>query len=137
MKKSSGKRMPIETYALSDIIEGAEDRRKRELGYYTLPEVDGFSYPTFFTASFDYFATGEGQTIGVVMGYAQSEEAIKSTIAEHFGSYFASGADIWPKLHLPPDLEALIPAAIRKVIAEPSLVLGNFRYSSTYHLNQS
>ena len=136
MKKSSSKET-LESHGLSDVIECAEDRLKKEPSRFTLPELGGFSCPTFFTARFNYLATGEGQTIGILMGYAHSEESIRSKIVEQFGSYYASGADIWPKLHLPTDAEALIPAAIRKVIAEPSLVIGDFRYSCTYHLNQS
>ncbi len=137
MKQSSITETVLESPVLSDVIECAEDRLKKEPGCFTLPELGGFSYPTFFTARLNYFATGEGQTIGILMGYVHSEESIRSIIVEHFGSYYASGADIWPKLHLPTDAEALVPAAIRKVIAEPGLVIGNFRYSSIYHLNQS
>ncbi len=102
-----------------------------------LSEVDGFTYPTFYTASFDYFATGEGVTIGIVMGYAQSADEIRAMVNEHFGAYYGAGAEVWSKLHLPPGRSALIPEAIRVVVSDPEMVIGNFFYASRYHLNQS
>ncbi len=137
MKKTSRPSEPVEVAALSDVIKAAEDRRKADLGYVELTEVDGFDFPTFFTAVFDYYATGEGMTIGIVMGYAPRAEDLRARVNEHFGAYYAAGAEIWPKLHAPPRFERLIPDAIRGVISDPAQVIGNFFYVSTYHLNQS
>jgi len=137
MKKSSKTAKTIEVDNLADVIKAVENRRKADLGFVSLPEVEGFDYPTFFTASFDYFATGEGMTVGIVMGYAHSAEKLTTLVNEHFGEYYAAGAEVWSKLHLPSDVAGLVPDAIRKVIADPAQVIGNFLYSSTYHLNQS
>lgn len=100
-------------------------------------EIDGFGYPTFYTASFDYFATGEGMTIGIVMGYAQSADQIRAMVNEHFGAYYGAGAEVWPKLQIPPGRSALVPEAVLRVVSDPEMVIGNFFYTSKYHLNQS
>lgn len=127
----------LESHALSDIIDATARSRRQDLGCVSLAEAEGFDYPTFFTCTFDYFATGEGQSIGILMGYAHSADQVNSMVTDHFGGYYASGAEIWPRLHLPPSVQSLIPEAIRAVIAEPARVIGNLYYMSTYHLNQS
>lgn len=127
-----------ESRPLSDLVEATARRRRDELAFVSLAETGGFDYPTFFTCTFDYFATGEGQTIGIVMGYAHSQEHLSRMVTDQFGTYYASGAEVWPRLHLPPSsARSLIPEAIRAVISDPSQVVGNFYYASTYHLNQS
>ena len=120
----------------SPVVKTSVDHPESEVSVYP-SEIDGFSYPTFYTASFDYFATGEGMTIGIVMGYAQSADQIRSMVNEHFGSYYGAGAEVWPKLHIPPGRSALVPEAVLKVVSEPERVFGNFFYASKYHLNQS
>ena len=137
MKKSLVKAATVESYPLSDIIESTERRRQEEFGFVSLIEAGGFDYPTFFTATFDYFATGEGLTIGIVMGHAHSAARLTELVTENFGTYYASGAELWPRLQLPPNATSLVPDAIRAVIADPTQVIGNFFYASTYHLNQS
>ena len=102
-----------------------------------LAKVGAFTYPTFFTASFDYFATGEGMTIGIVMGTAQNAEAVKSLVHEHFGTYYGAGAEVWPRLHLPPGRAGLVPEAVQRMISDPTQVIGSFFYASRYHLNHS
>lgn len=127
----------LESHPLSDIIDATARSRRQDLGCVSLAEAEGFDYPTFFTCTFDHFATGEGQSIGILMGYAHSAEQLIGMVTDHFGSYYAGGAEIWPRLHLPPSVQSLIPEAIQAVIAEPARVIGNFYYVSTYHLNQS
>lgn len=137
MKSSLDKAVTVDSSPLSDIVEATARRRKEDLGFVSLTEAGGFDYPTFFTASFDYFATGEGHTVGIVMGYAPSAAQLNELVVEHFGSYYASGAEVWPQLQLPPDAGSLVPDAIRAVISDPSQVFGHFYFASTYHLNQS
>ena len=137
MKESFDKSSIVESQPLSDIIEATSRRRQEDLGFVALTDAAGFDYPTFFTATFDYFATGEGHTIGIVMGYAQTATQLNELVIEHFGSYYASGAELWPQLQLPPNAKSLIPDAIQAVISDPTQVIGNFYYASTYHLNQS
>lgn len=137
MKKSLDKTATVESYPLSDIIESTGRQRREEFGFVSLIEAGGFDYPTFFTATFDYFATGEGLTIGIVMGHAHSAARLTELVTENFGTYYASGAELWPRLQLPPNATSLVPDAIRAVIADPTQVIGNFFYASTYHLNQS
>lgn len=137
MTNVSGKATTEETYALSDIVEAASRQRREDLGFVTLNEAAGFDFPTFFTAAFDYFATGEGHTVGIVMGYAPSAAQLNELVLEHFGGYYASGAEVWPQLQLPPNAGSMVPDAIRAVISDPSQVIGHFYFASTYHLNQS
>lgn len=137
MTNTSDKAEIEEAHPLSDIIDAAARRQREDAGCVSLAEAEGFDYPTFFTCTFNYFATGEGQSIGVVMGYAHSAEQLRGVVTDEFGSYYASGAELWPRLHLASDVRSLIPDAIRKVIADPAQVIGNFHYSSRFHLNQS
>lgn len=137
MKNPSESQAVVDSYTLSDIVEATANRRRMESGFVSLSEAREFDYPTFFTSIFDYFATGEGSSIGIVMGYVQSPEQLNRMVLEHFGPYYASGAELWPRLHLPPTVKKLIPVAIRTVISDPTQVIGNFYYTSRFHLNQS
>ncbi len=137
MNNSPDKSSTAESYPLSDIVEATERRRRADFGFVSLTEAGEFDYPTFFTAVFDYFATGEGQTIGIVMGYAPSAARLSELVIENFGTYYASGAELWAQLKLPPGAKSLVPDAIRAVIDDPTQVIGNFYFASTYHLNQS
>lgn len=136
MKKSSDPAEAIPVDVPSTVVKADTDHRGVDISVY-LSEVDGFNYPTFYTASFDYFATGEGMTIGIVMGYAQSADEIRRMVNEHFGAYYGAGAEVWSKLQIPPGRSALVPEAVLKVVSDPELVIGNFFYTSKYHLNQS
>lgn len=102
-----------------------------------LEEVESFRFPTFFTAVVDYFAIGEGRTIALIMGYAHSAAELRTVVLDHFNPYFAPGAGIWPNLGVAPEHESLVPEAVRKIIADPTKVIGNFHYASLWHLNQS
>ena len=137
MNKESRSDLSVDTHALSDIIDATARRRRGDLGCVSLAEAEGFDCPTFFTAAFNYFATGEGHTMGVVMGYAHSATQLNENVVEDFGAYHSAGAEIWPQLLIPPEGKSLIPDLIRTVISDPSQVVGNFHFFSTYHLNQS
>lgn len=102
-----------------------------------LTEVDTFSYPTFFTATFDYFATGEGHTVGVVMAYARSAAELRAIVNRHFETYYAKGATIWPRLIAPPEARIFLPEAVIALADEPSQAIGDFFYASTYRRNLS
>ena len=115
----------------------SHQRRQQELGFFDLDDVESFAYPTFFTARFDHFATGEGRTIGIVLGYVRSATELKSMIEDYCHPYYAMGAEIWPQLQIPPGAAELVPDAIKAIIAEPSRVIGSFYFRSTYHLNRS
>ena len=112
-------------------------RRKQALGFSELSEVDGFSYPTFFTASYFYAATGEGQTIGIVMGHMSSAAELRAMVSEGFGAYYVMGAEIWPRLQAPPERESLVPDAVQAIIDDPAQVFGNFYFTSSFHINQA
>ena len=60
-----------------------------------LEDVEKLDFPCFFTATFDYFATGEGVTVAVFMGHATSALELRSTLEQQFGAYFIRGAQIW------------------------------------------
>ncbi|TAM22854.1 MAG: hypothetical protein EPN60_16215 [Nevskiaceae bacterium] len=104
---------------------------------YELAEVDTFRFPTFFTAVFDYSATGEGRTVGLMMGYAHGATDLRAMVLDRFNPYFGQGAEIWPNLRVPPENESLVPDAVRKIIADPAQILGNFHFAGFWHLNQS
>ena len=69
MKKPADPAEATQVADHSPVVKTSVDHPESGVSVYP-SEIDGFSYPTFYTASFDYFATGEGMTIGIVMGYA-------------------------------------------------------------------
>lgn len=111
------------------------DLDKLEQEFIDLEEVERLSYPTYFTAMYEYFGTGEGTTIGIVLGRAYKASDLKRMVNEYFKPYFAAGAQIWPRLLVPTRCKALIPDAVTALIDNPSRAGASFLYSSTFHIN--
>jgi len=124
---------------LAGLDEWIEQQRgqKQKMGYAELTEVESFSFPTLFTAVFDYFATGEGQTIGILLGQAESAAELRVAVLETFNPYFGQGAQIWPELRVPLEKNSLVPDAVRTIVADPTQITGRFRYASLWHLNKA
>ena len=49
---------------------------------------------TIWTGWMDYFATGEGRILIAHIGYAQSEDELRTSASEAFGEYYARGLNI-------------------------------------------
>lgn len=101
-----------------------------------LEDVEKLDFPCYFTATFDYFATGEGVTVAVFMGHATSALELRSTLEQQFGAYFNRGAQIWQGLQVPESIEAYVPDAVKQLCSEKRNV-GNFRFFSSFHMNLS
>lgn len=101
-------------------------------------DIDELVFPGYFTASFDYRATGEGRTVGIFMGFCTSADELRSELTQKFGSYFTTGAKIWQGLQVPAEIEHFISEAVKSKCAEAQKgEVGNFAYFSIFHLNRS
>lgn len=120
-------------------IIAAEKQRKTEEGYFYMDEVDGFTYPTFFTAAFDYGATGEGMTTGITISLASNAAQLRTLIDEEFGPYFRPCVQVWPMLVIPPKFGSLLSEWIRNVIEKypEGRFPGYLKYTSLCHVNMS
>ena len=104
-------------------------------------ELERAQYPTFFTATFDHGATGEGRTMGLTMRYAHSFRHLRDLIQEDFGGYFAGGAQVALGLVVSPGALVLLSKAALEMI---DVLNGdtpgspfNFRYTAQIHQNYS
>ncbi len=87
-----------------------------------------------YTVVCDYFATGEGRTIMVLVASGNSYGAL-TRFADIFGSYYAIGAEVHDGVKLDfPGSEYVVPDPIRK---EKFWERGMFEYHSSFHLNLS
>lgn len=99
-------------------FEKETQARKKELKLLDWTELASVHYPTYFTATFTYFATGEGLSYGVAMGVAYSIENIRQAVIEHFGEFHGRNAEIALGLVLLPTCKELVPKATRQLIRE-------------------
>lgn len=104
---------------------------------WSIREIDGFSFPTFFTTVVTYAATGEGVLVNFLMGYAGNADDLRTQVSEHIPAYFAEGADVYPRLFVPKGLAIHVPHRIRQFVRAPDAVAGMFSYFSSYRLNRS
>lgn len=80
--------------------------------------IEAASFPTFFTAYFSYFATGEGMTNGITLGHALSVEDIREAINSSFGAFYRLDAQVFLDVDVRREYEDLIPRAVQHTIAE-------------------
>lgn len=120
-------------------FEELEVKRKKRWGILSWPELEAAKYPTPFTAFFNYYATGEGATYGIMMGSASKADDIRRAINEHFGPYFGQGTDVVLGLKLLPGYKDLVPSMTRKIIGEITSGerLAMFHFYAVQHTNYS
>lgn len=87
--------------------------------------------PTFFITYCDYAATGEGQTLMVVIATTQAH-AHKKFITE-FGDYFFTGQTTVEGL--PPEFEKIVPSYIVKMFKDGRIPW--LEYHQCHHFNLS
>lgn len=116
----------------------------------------------YFYVAADYYATGEGRTIMLLItrAYPRSEDyevqggfvdgkwtpgVLKDNINERlirefatrFDSYYAIGADILSREEFMKRFGQYIPISVVKLLDEEEFVPGNLFYSSEFHVNFS
>lgn len=97
--------------------------------------VDELQYPCFFTMSMKYGATGEGITLAILMAYANSGRDLREQVRLHIQDYFSSGGRFYSGLVVPDGFEDLLPKRVKKYVAAPETIQGNFEFFCRYHLN--
>lgn len=87
-----------------------------------------------YTVISDYYATGEGRTIMVLISNDNSFNAL-SRFTDIFGAYYAIGADVIEGVKLDfPGANFVIPEHIKN---EKFWEKGMFEYHASFHLNLS
>lgn len=90
--------------------------RKAALGLLNWNELKHAAYPTFFTATFEYSATGEGVTIGVSMHHANSYQHLRECIERDFGPHFGPWVEVALGLVILPIIQGMLPSSVVKMI---------------------
>lgn len=103
----------------------------------SLRDLEQMTFPSWFTVTFDYCASGEGRTIGIFMGYEHDAARLASRLGARFDPYFLQGAEVWPSLFVPPELEGFVPAAVLGFVSRPESISGDFWYEGVFHLNRA
>ncbi len=87
----------------------------------------------------DYFATGEGRTIMLLItkayGPSDPETNAREQFAKLFGDYFAIGAEIITWEDMKKDYENFLPPAILKYMNNPDAP--GFSWHTSFHFNYS
>lgn len=129
----------LEQISAEEAARSAVERKAR-LGILDENELRALRYPTFFTASMEYFATGEGLTMGVLMAKAASYEDLVKRVGKAFGSYYAQGAEVVEGLKAGATPSTMLPPAVVNIIERHSsgeLSTPAFEYEARFHLNRS
>src|ERR1051326_3891 len=71
-------------------------------------------FPGYFTVTFDYFATGEGITRGILMCYSADIRDLRFAADRDFDEFFAHGAEIRLGCLAPASHADLVPAGIQQ-----------------------
>lgn len=94
-----------------------------------------------FTAYADYFATGEGRSLMVLIskGYGSKspEENVRDRFVELFGSYMAIGMEMKEGLYFDFDGSELLLCEKTRDFLRRSLDAGNLEYHAELHFNFS
>lgn len=104
-------------------------------GLVSVEEVDTLEYPCIASAFLDYYATGEGRTIGVIVMQADDGEAIRAAVRDEWDPYFEVDVRIRPWRGLPAGFDALDPGPALALLDEQFASRPSFRYSATLHFN--
>lgn len=84
----------------------------------------------------DYFATGEGRTIYVMVTYASDEQDAKKQFARRFGDHFAQGCEVWPGVNEKVVGYLFAPNVIANLIGLDGKA-GNLELYGSFHFNLS
>ena len=89
-------------------------------------------------AASDYFGTGEGSTVCLLVtkayGVGTELEIAEKEFSEHFGAYFASGIEFFTEEEFFDRFSNYLPAFFHDVIRDGA---GNINYKMQLHLNFS
>lgn len=93
-------------------------------------------YPAAVYACFDYFATGEGRTIGLLVMTATSEQDLLFALRQDFGEYYSIGVKvgIWTGA-LPQGFESVDPRPALEALDELFVERPRHRYVAKFHYN--
>lgn len=86
-----------------------------------------------YTAKLDYFATGEGRTLMILVGNYSKQSEAYDAFSKHFDPYFAQGCDIVEGVDLM-GFEKLVPEFVQKELTEGKAY---YEYFTCFHYNLS
>ena len=84
-----------------------------------------------YTAKLDYYATGEGRTLMILIGDYRNIDEVKEAFSRHFDPYFTMGAEIIEGIDIS-GFESIIPANIIEAFNEGKEY---YNYYTAFHMN--
>lgn len=102
---------------------------------YPLAEAEKLIYPNLSCAVFDYYATGEGRSMGMLIVNAFSPEGFRAEIEHEWGEYYAHDVYVRNWSGVPKGFELLYSAGIDDLIGRFKSRTPMFRYATKLHFN--
>lgn len=120
-----------------DFVERIAHSIASPIAEISVPLTDAISleYPCTAYACFDYSATGEGRTLGLIVMSARSSEDLTRKVIQEFGEFYAGGVTVGYWRGTPLGFEPLDPRIALKALEELFVVSPAYCYSAKLHYN--
>lgn len=99
-----------------------------------LDQAARLPFPCMVCAHFDYFATGEGRTLGILIRRFEDHQQLREAAIDEWGEYFSHGVYVQAWSAPPPGFEGFIPPDVASMLADPGTVHA-VQYASKLHYN--
>lgn len=100
---------------------------------FPLADAEKLTYPCVASAFLDYFATGEGHTMGMLVMTANTVSDLRSAAINKWGEYFAQFVEVRSWQGVPKGYEWIYPGAVEKLLNHA--YRSSFEFTSTMHFN--
>lgn len=100
-----------------------------------LADAPSLEYPCTAYACFDYFATGEGRTLGLIVMRARSSDDLTRKVAQEFGEFYALGVTVGCWRGTPRGFEPLDPRIALDALKDLFVESPTYCYSAKLHYN--
>ena len=100
-----------------------------------LENASELKYPCIASAFLDYYATGEGRTIGALVIRVYSADQLREFVIRTWGEYFAQGVVVREWQGIPDAFDPLSGATVDKFLAGQSRSSFALEFVSTLHFN--
>lgn len=101
----------------------------------SLEGESSLDFPCIACAYFEYYATGEGRTLGLLVMHASSVEELRYAIRRDFGDYFFPGVKVCRWSGVPQGFEALDPRGAIEALDQMFEERPSYQFSAKLHYN--
>lgn len=114
-------------------ISDQSPRQNRKHALVKYADFEQLTFPSYVTASLEYYATGEGVTRGIYMLYAMSADELRESLIKLWGEYFVIGCEAANGLIVIPGYEETIPASVHRIL-EGTSRQGHMPHAFSFHV---